>query len=91
MFTYLQPIVLMVFGFLTIIFFIASFIASVIYSFQSTSKAYRVAAVYFGLGTVSAAIFLAVADSFDISIAIFALAGGLLFVFSFLMMSYFTK
>jgi len=90
MFTYLQPIVVMVFGFLTVIFFIASFIASVIYSFQSTSKAYRVAAVYFGLGTVSATI-LAVAASFDISIAIFALAGGLLFVFSFLMMSYFTK
>ena len=91
MFTYLQPIVVMVFGFLAAMFFIVGFIASVIYSFQSTSKAYRVAAVYFGLGTVSAAIFLAVADSFDISIAIFTLGAGLFGVSLLLMMSYFTK
>jgi len=91
MFTYLQPIVVMVFSFLAVIFFIASFIASVIYSFRSTSKAYRVAAVYFGLGMVSATIFLAVADSFDISIAIFTLGAGLFGVSLLLMMSYFTK
>ena len=90
MFTYLQPIVVMVFGFLTAIFFIAGFIASVIYSFRSTSKAYRVAAVYFGLGMVSAAI-LVVAISSDISGAIVALGAGLFGVSLLLMMSYFTK
>ena len=90
MFTYLRSIIMSVSGFLAAIFFIVGFIASVRCSFRSTSRAYQVAAVYFGLGMVSITI-LVVTFSPNISIAIFSLGAGLFVVSWLLIMSHFTK